>query len=184
MSFSEVIFRYLTFNIYYWINQHIPYHRIVQYIHYSWQMKEKLLQIKVSFYMVKIDKLSMLQHHLFWDWQISRGFPCHNNTYINQYLQTSLCCRRVVVSLVLVEALQWLPCIPPLGPFSKWGLGGISTCTSCSALLPREWPSHWLIPKSLIDLRTTPTCISHKTSEWVICMRRAHELFYMDSLSA
>ncbi len=39
----------------------------VQNVHHSWQMKEQLPGISISFYFGKIDKLFMLQHHLLWD---------------------------------------------------------------------------------------------------------------------
>ncbi len=36
---------------------------VVQYVYQSWQMKEPLLGISISFYLEKMDKLFMLQHH-------------------------------------------------------------------------------------------------------------------------
>ncbi len=90
VSLGTSFFRYLTFDIYYRINQHVAYHMVVQYVHHSWQTKEQLLGISISFYLKEIDKLFMLQHHFLCDWQISHGFPCLNCTHINLYLQRSV----------------------------------------------------------------------------------------------
>ncbi len=62
-------FRYLTFDRYFWINQHVQYCMLVQYLQHSWQMKELLLEINISFYLEKIDKLFKLQRHFVWNSQ-------------------------------------------------------------------------------------------------------------------
>ncbi len=55
--------------------------------------KERIIGISISFYLVIIDKLFMLQHKVMWDWQLSCGSLYINYTIIcNPYLQTSLWC--------------------------------------------------------------------------------------------
>ncbi len=51
-----LFFHYLTFDIYYWINQHVAYNMVIQHVQQSWQM----FGIRMSFYFEKIDKLFML----------------------------------------------------------------------------------------------------------------------------
>ncbi len=59
-----------------------------QYIHHSWQMKEQLLGISISFYLEKIDKLFMLQHNIFVELSnIPYIYYCWMGTiYVRQWL--------------------------------------------------------------------------------------------------
>ncbi len=49
------------------MNQHVVYHMVVQYVYQSWQMKEQLLGIKISFYLYTICKMLYLYSTLFND---------------------------------------------------------------------------------------------------------------------
>ncbi len=86
------LFRYLTFDRYYWINQDIECHMFIQYVYHLCQMKEEFLVINVRFSWRKLINCTSCSIILWWGSHGSRGFPYINYTYAvyNQYQQTSL----------------------------------------------------------------------------------------------
>ncbi len=94
LRLATYFFRYLTFERYCWINQHVECRMLIQYLQNAWQMKERHLEINIGFYLEKIDNLFKLQHHFVWDSQWPHGFPCTNYGIhvCNIHLQTYLGC--------------------------------------------------------------------------------------------